>query len=126
MVDLIIFTGFFYIAHLFFTMSLSLHKVPFVNWTYSGGDISSQSDISKRMTLASNNLRQSLPIFMVFSVLSIILEIDNLFLAQCWLSLRIVYLLGAVANLYQYKMIRPLIWLPSIIILLCMGCNLLG
>jgi uncharacterized MAPEG superfamily protein len=107
-------------------MSLSLHKVPFVNWTYSGGDISSQSDISKRMTLASNNLRQSLPIFMVFSVLSIILEIDNLFLAQCWLSLRVVYLLGAVINLYQYKMIRPLIWLPSIILLLCMGCNLLG
>lgn len=126
MVDVIVCTGFFYIAHLFLTMGLSLHKVPFVNWTYADGDISNQSDLSKRMSLASNNLRQSLPIFMVFSVLSVVLEIDNLFLAQCWLLLRVVYLIGAAINLYQYKMVRAFIWAPSIIILVSMGLNLLG
>ena len=44
MVDLIICVGFFYIAHLFFTMSFSLHKVPFLDWTHTGGDISGMSD----------------------------------------------------------------------------------
>ena len=39
MENLIICVGMFYIAHLFFTMSFSLHKVPFINWTYTGGDI---------------------------------------------------------------------------------------
>ncbi len=40
MENLIICVGMFYILHLFLTMSFSLHKVPFVNWTYTGGDIS--------------------------------------------------------------------------------------
>ena len=76
------------------------------------------------MASAGDNLRQSLPIFMVLAVLSVILEVDNLMLAQTWLGLRILYLLGAMADLYRFKMIRPIIWLPSIIVLVCMGCNL--
>ena len=126
MVNLIIYAGMSYLAHLFFTMSFSLHKIPFMEWTYSGGDTSNQSELSKRMILASNNLRQSLPIFMVFSVLSILINIDNLLLAQAWLFLRVLYLGGAIINLYKYKMIRPVIWLPSIIVLFCMGCNLIN
>ena len=35
MENLIICVGMFYILHLFLTMSFSLHKVPFVNWTYT-------------------------------------------------------------------------------------------
>jgi hypothetical protein len=54
----------------------------------------------------------------------VILEVDNLMLAQVWLGLRILYLLGAAANLYRFKMVRPIIWLPSIVVLVCMGCNL--
>jgi uncharacterized MAPEG superfamily protein len=65
-----------------------------------------------------------LPLFFIFSILSVILNVDNLMLAQIWLILRIVYLLGAMFNLYRYKMIRPIIWLPSIVVLVCMGCNL--
>ena len=124
MTNLIICVVMFYILHLFLVMSFSLHKVPFIQWTYTGGDISAKTALSERMASAGDNLRQSLPIFMVLAVLSVILEVDNLMLAQTWLGLRVLYLLGAMADLYRFKMIRPIIWLPSIIILVCMGCNL--
>ena len=124
MIDLIICVGMFYILHLFFKMSFSLHKVPFVQWTYTDGDISNSTALSSRMVLASDNLRQSLPVFFVFAVLSVIQDVDNLMLAQTWFGLRVVYLLGAVLDLYRFKMVRPVIWLPSIIVLVCMGCNL--
>jgi uncharacterized MAPEG superfamily protein len=124
MIDLIICVGMFYILHLFFKMSFSLHKVPFVQWTYTDGDISNLTALSSRMVLASDNLRQSLPIFLVFAVLSVIQDVDNLMLAQTWFGLRVIYLLGAVLNLYRFKMVRPVIWLPSVIVLVCMGCNL--
>ena len=124
MSDLIICVGFFYLIHLFLTMTLSLHKVPFVQWTYTGGDISNMTPLSSRMISASDNLRQSLPIFLAFALLSIILNVDNLMLAQTWFGLRVLYLFGAIFNLYQYKLIRPIIWLPSIVILVLMGCNL--
>ena len=124
MTNLIICVVMFYILHLFLVMSFSLHKVPFIQWTYTGGDISAKTALSERMASAGDNLRQSLPIFMVLAVLSVILEVDNLILAQTWLGLRVIYLLGAIADLYRFKMIRPIIWLPSIIVLICMGCNL--
>ena len=124
MTNLIICAVMFYILHLFLVMSFSLHKVPFIQWTYTGGDLSSKTALSERMVSAGDNLRQSLPIFMVLALLSVILEVDNLMLAQTWLGLRVLYLIGAIADLYRFKMIRPLIWLPSIIVLVCMGCNL--
>ena len=124
MIDLIICVGMFYILHLFFKMSFSLHKVPFVQWTYTYGDTSNLTALSSRMVLASDNLRQSLPVFLVFAILSVIQDVDNLMLAQTWFGLRVVYLLGAVLDLYRFKMVRPVIWLPSVIVLVCMGCNL--
>lgn len=124
MTNLIICVGMFYVLHLFFKMSFSLHKVPFLEWTYTDGNTSKMTDLSRRVALASDNLRQSLPLFFIFSILSVILNVDNLMLAQMWLILRIAYLLGAMFNLYRYKMIRPIIWLPSIVVLVCMGCNL--
>ena len=124
MTNLIICVGMFYVLHLFFKMSFSLHKVPFLEWTYTGGNTTNITSLSERVALASDNLRQSLPLFLVFALLSVILDVDNLMLAQAWLGLRVVYLLGAMLNLYRFKMIRPIIWLPSIVILICMGCNL--
>jgi len=124
MTNLIICVGMFYLLHLFLKMTFSLHKVPFIDFTYTEGNLSNTTALSERMTLASDNLRQSLPLFFVFAILSVILDVDNLFLAQVWLGLRVAYLLGAILNLYRFKMIRPLIWLPSIVVLVCMGCNL--
>ena len=126
MENLIICVGMFYILHLFLTMSLSLHKVPFLNWTYTGGDISGMTDLSARMASASDNLRQSLPLFLTFAVLSVMMDKGdvNLILAQVWFGLRITYLLGAAVNLYAIPVIRPLIWIPSIVMLVMMGLNL--
>ena len=126
MENLIICVGMFYVLHLFLTMSLSLHKVPFVNWTYTGGDISGMTELSKRMTSASDNLRQSLPLFLTLAVLSVVMGMGevNLMLAKIWFGLRIAYLVGAAVDLYSIPMIRPLIWLPSIIVLVMMGLNL--
>jgi uncharacterized MAPEG superfamily protein len=124
MSNLIICVGIFYLIHLFLTLTLSLHKVPFIEWTYTKGDTSKLTELSSRMTLASNNLRQTLPVFFIFAILSVVLEVDNLMLAQSWFGLRVAYLLGAIFNLYRFKMIRPIIWLPSIFVLVCMGCNL--
>ena len=126
MENLIICVGLFYILHLFLTMSFSLHKVPFVNWTYTGGDISNMSDLSTRFASASDNLRQSLPLFLAFAVLSVVMDKGdvNLMLAQVWFGLRIAYLVGAAVNLYAIPMIRPLVWLPSVVVLVMMGLNL--
>jgi uncharacterized MAPEG superfamily protein len=126
MVDLIYYVGVFYILHLFLKMSFSLHKVPFINWSYAGGDTSGATDLSLRMEAASDNLRQSLPVFFVFAVLSLVLEIDNLLYAQIWFGLRVAYLLGAAFDLYRFKMVRPFVWAPSIIVLLLMGSNLIA
>ena len=126
MENLIICVGMFYVLHLFLTMGFSLHKVPFINWTYTGGDISGMTDLSSRMASASDNLRQSLPLFLAFAVLSVAMQKGdvNLMLAKIWFGLRIAYLLGAVINIYKIPMIRPLIWLPSIVVLVMMGLNL--
>ena len=126
MENLIICVGMFYVLHLFLTMSLSLHKVPFVNWTYTGGDISGMTELSKRMTSASDNLRQSLPLFLTLAVLSVVMGMGevNLMLAKIWFGLRIAYLVGAAVDLYSIPMVRPLIWLPSIVVLVMMGLNL--
>lgn len=124
MTNLIVCVAMFYVLHLFLVMSFSLHKVPFIQWTYTGGDISAKTALSERFACARDNLQQSLPIFLVLAILSVILEVDNLMLAQVWLGFRILYLLGAAANLYRFKMVRPIIWLPSIVVLVCMGCNL--
>lgn len=126
MVELIYYVGVFYLLHLFFRMSFSLHKVPFVEWTYTEGNISGMTALSERLSLASDNLRQTLPIFLVFAVLSIILEVDNLLYAQLWFGFRILYLLGAVFNLYKFKMVRPTVWAPSVILLFMMGTNLVS
>lgn len=124
MTNLIICVSMFYILHLFLVMSFSLHKVPFIQWTYTGGDVSGKTLLSERMAAAGDNLRQSLSVFLALAVLSVILDVDNLILAQTWLGLRVLYLIGAMADLYRFKMIRPIIWLPSVIVLVCMGCNL--
>ena len=126
MENLIICVGMFYVLHLFLTMSFSLHKVPFINWTYTGGDVSGMTELSTRLASASDNLRQSLPLFLTFAVLSVIMEMGevNLMLAKVWFGLRIAYLVGAAVDLYSIPMVRPLIWLPSIIVLVMMGLNL--
>ena len=124
MVNLIICVTFFYILHLFLRMSFSLHKVPFINFTHRNGDDSGITDLSKRMVVATDNLRQSMLIFIPFAMMSVVLDIDNLMLAQTWFGIRVIYLIGHIIDLYRFPLIRPVIWLPSIAVLIMMGLNL--
>ena len=124
MVNLIICVLFFYAAHLFFKMTFSLHKVPYVNFTLRDGDLSGMTALSERMGVAADNLRQSLFIFIPFAVMSAVLNVDNLMLAKIWFGLRIVYLFGHIIDLYRFPLIRPIIWAPSIVVLVMMGLNL--
>ncbi len=124
MVNLIICVTFFYALHLFLRMSFSLHKVPFIEFTYKDGDDSRLTDLSKRMMVATENLRQSMLIFIPFAMMSVVLNVDNLLLGKIWFGLRIVYLFGHIIDLYRFPLIRPIIWLPSIVVLVMMGLNL--
>jgi MAPEG family. len=70
--------------------------------------------------------KTSLPLFLTFAVLSVVMGMGevNLLLAKIWFVLRIAYLVGAAVDLYSIPMVRPLIWLPSIVVLVMMGLNL--
>ena len=69
MTNLIICSIFFYIVNLFLKMSFSLHKVPFVEWTYTKGDTSNITQISQRVNVSLNNLTESMPIFLALAIL---------------------------------------------------------
>ena len=125
MVDILIIAVLFSLAHLFMPMIFSLHKIPFVEFTYIGGDVSKKTELSERLSISSDNLRQSLPLFLALSILSIQLDVDNLLPMYIWLFSRVAYLIGSVFNLYSIPLIRPLIWLPSVISIAWMACNLL-
>ena len=125
MVDILILSAFFSLANLFMPMIFSLHKIPFVEFTYIGGDVSKKTELSERLSTSADNLRQSLPLFLALSILSIQLDVDNLLPMYIWLFSRVAYLIGSVFNLYSIPLIRPLIWLPSVISIAWMACNLL-
>ena len=98
--------------------------MPFVEFTYKGGDDTGLTELSKRMMVATENLRQSMLIFIPFAMMSVGLNVDNLLLGKIWFGLRIVYLFGHIIDLYRFPLIRPIIWAPSIIVLVMMGLNL--
>ena len=58
MVELIVCVALFYIFHLFLTMSLSLHKVPFLEWTYTGGDISNMTELESLSIVGAFKLKR--------------------------------------------------------------------
>ena len=76
------------------------------------------------MMVATENLRQSMLIFIPFAMMSVVLNVDNLLLGKIWFGLRIVYLFGHIIDLYRFPLIRPIIWVPSIVVLVMMGLNL--
>ena len=106
-------------------MIFSLHKVPFKDFTYIGGDVSGKTEISKRLALSADNLKETLPLFLALSILSIHMGVDNSLPMHIWLFSRIVYLLGSIFNVYTIPLIRPLVWLPSIGAIAWMACNLI-
>ena len=126
MVDILILSVFFSLANLFMPMIFSLHKIPFIEFTYIGGDLTKKTELSERLSASSDNLRQSLPLFLALSILSIQLDIDNLLPMYIWLFSRIAYLVGSAFNLYTKPLLRPMVWLPSIGAIVWMACNIIS
>ena len=124
MIDILIIVVFFSLLNLFLPMIFSLHKVPFKDFTYIGGDVSGKTELSKRLALSADNLKETLPLFLALSILSMQLGVDNSLPMHVWLFSRIIYLLGSVFNVYTIPLIRPLVWLPSIGAIAWMACNL--
>ena len=83
------------------------------------------SEVSKRVLRASDNLKESLPIFLAICILSIILDKENTLLASYWLILRIGHLL-----IYSFGItflnIRSIFWLGSILCLILMAVTILN
>ena len=125
MIDILIIVVFFSLLNLFLPMIFSLHKVPFKDFTYIGGDVSAKTELSKRLALSADNLKETLPLFLVLSILSIQMGVDNSLAMHVWLFSRIIYLLGSIFNVYTIPLIRPLVWLPSIGAIAWMACNLI-
>ena len=125
MIDILIIVVFFSLLNLFLPMIFSLNKVPFKDFTYIGGDVSGKTDLSKRVALSADNLKETLPLFLVLSILSIQIGVDNSLPMHVWLFSRIIYLLGSIFNVYTIPLIRPLVWLPSIGAIAWMACNLI-
>ena len=124
MIDILLIVVFFSLLNLFLPMIFSLHKVPFKDFTYIGGDVSGKTELSKRLALSADNLKETLPLFLALSILSMQLGVDNSLPMHVWLFSRIIYLLGSVFNVYTIPLIRPLVWLPSIGAIAWMACNL--
>ena len=125
MIDILIIVVFFSLLNIFLPMIFSLHKVPFKDFTYIGGDVSGKTELSKRLALSADNLKETLPLFLALSILSIQMGVDNSLPMHVWLFSRIIYLLGSIFNVYTIPLIRPLVWLPSIGAIAWMACNLI-
>jgi len=95
------------------------------NLTYllSSRDSSSKPSIyAQRANRASRNLLETLPIFIGISILSLIGEVDNSFVALFWLILRAIYIPIYILGI---NYLRTGIWAASLICLILMGLKFL-
>ena len=74
-----------------------------------------------RIHFATENLKESLPIFFACAVLSIVVGVNSVPYAIGWVILRIIYL---VCYAYKLNPYRSIVWLGSIICLILMALNL--
>ena len=126
MIKIVLVTGIFYLIQLLTPMILSLSKVSFLDFLSTSKEPINYSDVSKRAERALSNFKESLPFFLVMSVLSVVLSVDNTSLGQGWLLVRFIYFILAILNVYKFPFIRTPLWFVSIGILIAMGLNLLN
>ena len=75
-----------------------------------------------RIHAATENLKESLPVFFACAVLSIVTGVDSSGYGLTWIILRIVYVVCYVYKLNPY---RSIVWMGSIFCLVLMGINLI-
>ena len=75
-----------------------------------------------RINLATENLKESLPVFFACAVLSIVTEVDSVSFGITWLCLRLAY---TFCYIYKLNPLRSIVWFGSIICLMLMALNLI-
>lgn len=75
-----------------------------------------------RIHAATENLKESLPVFFACAVLSIVTGVDSSGYGLTWIILRIAYVVCYVYKLNPY---RSVVWIGSIFCLVLMGINLI-
>ena len=75
-----------------------------------------------RIHAATENLKESLPVFFACAVLSIVMGVDSSAYGLIWIILRIAYVICYVYKLNPY---RSIVWMGSIICLILMAINLI-
>ena len=75
-----------------------------------------------RIHAATENLKESLPVFFACAVLSIVTGVDSSGYGLTWIILRIAYVVCYVYKLNPY---RSIVWMGSIFCLILMGINLI-
>ena len=120
MTTLIILTATLYLVGIFTQVLLNQNNLNFLLGNREG--TVEESAMVGRTRRANNNLLESLPVFFVLAVLSLILEVDNYNLAMYWLGLRFLYFLTyAFGRAY----IRTLLWFGALVCLIMMGVALI-
>ena len=76
----------------------------------------------QRVSRATANLQETLPLFLTLVILGIIAEENLVALGYTWLALRVSYLL---CYSYGIEKIRSLIWVASVIVLVVMAFKLI-
>ena len=75
-----------------------------------------------RIHAATENLKESLPVFFACAVLSIVTGVDSSDYGLTWIILRIAYV---VCYVYKLKTYMNIVWMGSIFCLVLMGINLI-
>ena len=76
----------------------------------------------QRVSRATANLQETLPLFLTLVILGIIAEENLVALGYAWLALRVSFLL---CYSYGIEKIRSLIWIASVIVLVVMAFKLI-
>ena len=80
-----------------------------------------EAPIVGRARRAGNNILESLPAFLVLTILSIMLDIENYNLAMFWLGSRVLYYF---TYMFGILYLRTILWFVSVSCLIMMGISL--
>jgi uncharacterized MAPEG superfamily protein len=121
--DILLSTLLLILIQIFIPVTIDLLITKKLNFLYlfsSRDDVTKTSLFFNRAQRALNNLFQTLPIFIVLAILSIIKNIDISFLATLWLATRIIYI---PIYVFGIDYVRTIVWAISLVCLIMMGIS---
>ena len=111
------------LIQIFIPVTIDLLITKKLNFLYlfsSRDDVINSSLFFDRSHRALKNLFETLPIFITLAILSIIKNIDILFLATLWLAMRVIYI---PIYVFGVDYLRTMVWVVSLVCLIMMGIS---